>query len=213
MKKRSIIAFLIVISVLLVLPFQVCADSTSVTTVSISKKGNEASKTYTFYTHGNDKIKSVKSSDTSVATTSFKNYTSENGYTTSVSIRFKKLGTVMVTEEREGNGGTSSHSYKAVQYKAPVKTLKLGKTDLSKSVGKSYAFEGKPFNGKVSFKLNKGWKFLEMYKFKASELLGDGGVNKIPLKKNAKIKLAKGERLVIQFAKGDRTQGIRYTAK
>lgn len=207
----SIFSALLLISVLLILPLHVSAES--VVTCSYSKKGNAESNTHTEYSYSSKKMVSVKSSDPSIATASFKNYPRGEGYTTVVSVKFKKAGSVTVTELREGETAESSFICKAVNYKAPLKTLKFGKKDYSKKIANSYAFTGKPFTGKVTFKTRKGWKFVKMYKFKVKELTGQGMVNQVQLKKNSKIKIKKGDRLIIQLSKGKDIQSIRYTAK
>lgn len=86
---------------------------------------------------------------------------------------------------------------------------------MTKKVKKSYSFTGKSFKGKVSFKLNKGWKLDRMYKFKSSQLIKTNGKNikMVTLKKNKPFKLKKGEKLVIIFKKGNKTEAIDYTAK
>jgi len=100
-----------------------------------------------------------------------------------------------------------------IMNKSPVKSLIIGKNDLSKKVKHSHSFIGKSFKGKVSFKVNKGWKLYRMYKFKTSQLLTGGGVKQVSLKKNKSFKLNKGERLIVQFQKGSTIQSIRYDAK
>ena len=172
---------------------------------------NKESKEFCLYSSG--KTDEVKVSNSSVASASFKN--GKQGYGTCVSIKFKKAGTVTVTKISIGN--TRKHvnytTFKTVPYKSPVKSLKIGKTDLTKMVKNSYNFTGKSFSGKVSFKLNKGWKFDRMYKFKTSQLYNPSKLKQIGLKKNKAFKLRKGERLVITFKKGNTTQSILYTAK
>ena len=179
--------------------------------VPFSKNSNKESKEYCSYSSG--RTDGVKVSNSSVASASFKN--GKQGYGTCVSIKFKKAGTVTVTKTSIGK--TRKHvnytTYKTVPYKSPVKSLKIGKTDLTKMVKNSYKFTGKSFSGKVSFKLNNGWKFDRMYKFKTSQLYNPSNVKQIGLKKNKAFKFRKGERLVIRFKKGNTTHNISYTVK
>lgn len=209
--KLTVASILMMLALILILPLHVSAESSTVITFHYSKKGNAKTKTYTFYTQGK-KMTSITSSDPSIATASFENVPVGDQYTNIVSVKFKKTGTVLIKEYREGESTESSFTIKAVPYKAPVKSLKFGKKDFSKKIGKSYRFEGKPFSGKVTFKKNKGWKFKKIYKFKTKELLL-GNTKLVPLKKNGKIKLGKGERLVLQFSKGNDILSITYTGK
>jgi hypothetical protein len=190
---------------------QVTHNSKEIIYVPFSKNGNKESKEYCTYSSG--KTVKVKVSNSSVASVSFKN--SKQRYGTCVSIKFKKAGTVKVTQTYISGSSKRvlTKTFKTVPYKSPVKSLKIGKTDLTKKVKNSYNFTGKSFSGKVSFKLNKGWKFDRMYKFKTSQLNNPSKLKQIGLKKNKAFKLRKGERLVIRFKKGNTTQNISYTVK
>ena len=181
--------------------------------VPFSKNSNKESKEYGVCS--SRKTVKVKVSNSSVASASFKNRKQTEGYGTIVSVKFKKAGTVKVTQTYIDNSGkhVTYETFKTVPYKSPVKSLKIGKTDLTEKVKNSYNFTGKSFSGKVSFKLNKGWKFDRMYKFKTSQLYNPSKLKQIGLKKNKAFKLRKGERLVIMFKKSNTTQGISYTAK
>ena len=196
---------------------QAKSESNGVINVFFSKNGNKASKEYLMYR--NDKAVKVEVSNSAIASASFKNYKIPEGYRACISLKFKKAGTVKVTytyiSNSTGKQNVWNQTFKTVPYKSPVKSLKIGKTDLTKKVKNSYNFTGKSFSGKVSFKLNKGWKLDRMYKFKSSQLIKTNGKNikDITLKKNKAFKLRKGERLVITFKKGNTTQSILYTAK
>ena len=184
--------------------------------VYFDKKGNADSKSYTYYTYSG-KTTSYKVDDSSIATASYENFKTDKGYGTACTVKFKKAGKVTVTRKfKSNNDGETCESYdayKTVAYKSPVKTLKIGKTDFSKKVKHSRTFTGKAFKGKVSFKLNKGWKLDRMYKFKISELKQEGDKKQIALKKNKTFKLKKGERLVLMFIKDGKTMSVTYTAK
>ena len=152
--------------------------------------------------------------DPSIATVSFTNYKSAQY----VKITFNKEGKIYEKENTivhwpNGVDRESSiyfaYDAKAITYTSPIKALKLGKINLTKKLKHSRAFTGKAFKAKVTFKQNKGWKFIEMYKYKVSDPMGA----KTYLKKGKTIKLKKGERLAIKFRKGQKTTIVTYTAE
>ncbi|MBQ6440865.1 MAG: hypothetical protein IJJ06_12260 [Mogibacterium sp.] len=188
-------------------------EENGIQTVYFDKSSNAASKVVTIYSDG--KTVSYEVSDPSIATPSFKNYKTANGYVTAFTLKFKKAGKVYTTQNFINNENTNCErfmAYETAQYKSPLKALKLGKKDLSKKVKHSYCFTGKAFKGKVSFKLNSGWKFVKMYKFKTNDLRKSEGAKIIKLKKSKTVNLKKGERLVICFKKGKKTISMLYTA-
>ena len=222
MKKSllSVLSLVLLFTVLLgTLPVNVFAEEQAgdnpIQILAFSKKGNSESKKYRIYSF--TKTTKVTVSDPSIATASFKNYKQSQGYGTCITVKFKKPGIVDVFETYISNSNgqklETTETFKTVSYKSPVKSLIIGKNDLSKKVKHSHSFIGKSFKGKVSFKVNKGWKLYRMYKFKTSQLLTGGGVKQVSLKKNKSFKLNKGERLIVQFQKGSTIQSIRYDAK
>lgn len=154
--------------------------------------------------------------DSSVATASFKN----NKYGTEVTITFKKEGKVYLThnfiDHRENDQLACTYgAYEITNatYSCPVKSLKLGKNNMTKKLGHSRTLTGKAFKGKVTFKAKKGWKFKKMYKYNTNALMEGKTEKMIPLKKNKAVTLKKGELLVIQFEKGGKISSISYKAK
>lgn len=191
-------------------------DEPYVQPVYFDKSGNADSKSYTYYSYSG-KTTSYKVDNASVATASFKNFKTKDGYGTCCTVKFKKAGKVNLTrkyiDNESGESRDGYEAYETVAYKPSVKTLKIGGTDLSKKVKHSRVFTGKAFKGKVSFTLNKGWKLDRLYKFKTSELKKPGNVKQTTLKKGKAFKLNKGERLVIMCKKGKKAMSVVYTAK
>ena len=151
--------------------------------------------------------------DPSIATASFEN----NSYGSVCTITFKKTGKVYAAHKFTTNdkpGATYwAYNIKAKTYTCPIKTLKLGKINLTKKLGHSHILTGKAFKGKVVFKAKSGWKLKEMYKYNTNDFKEGKPSKHIALKKGKSITLKKGETLTLVFKKGKKTMGLSYRAK
>jgi len=185
--------------------------------VEIPRKGNVESRSIS-EVHEHGKTTSVIVNDPSIAKASFKNFKTAEGYSTEITITFKKAGKVYLTHNQVENGSGQpfvtygAYEAKMINYSSPVKTLKIGKTDLTKKAKNSRVFTGKAFKGKVSFKLKKGWKLSKMEKHTIDRTTGRVTEN-TKLKKNKTFKLKKGEELYMLFKKGKKISYIKYIAK
>ena len=164
-----------------------------------SKKSNKESKVWSYY--GNTEHK-MTNDNTKVVTGSQKKL---------------KTGKYLRTWKIKGTGtaNTSDGTFKVMKYKSPLKSLKVGKKNLTSKYKYSLANSGKKLKGKLTIKTKNGWKFVKAYKFRMAELTGEipGGTNQIPLSKGKKINIKKGERLILCFRKGSQEMSLRYTAK
>lgn len=149
------------------------------------------------------------------AVASFKN----NKYGTSTKITFKKKGRVYVRHKYINKDGQSCDTFRVIEivdtpYTCPIKTLKLGKINMTKKLGHSQNLVGKAFKGKVIFKVKKGWKLIEICKYNGTTFETTGNSPKITtLKKGKTVTLKKGWNYRLRFKKGKKTASICYKAR
>ncbi len=156
-------------------------------------------------------IYDIKSSNPKVATAKVKKV---NG-NYRVIITIKKTGKVRFTYKImiDGKGSYESSSYYHFKkYQSPIKSITIGKKNLTKKYKKSIHISGKPLSGRLKLKLKKGWEVIDYYTFDL-KTYGNGTYKEPVDFKTTRVKIKKDERFVIRLKKGEQTMNIMYDAK
>ena len=196
-------------------------EENGVETLYYDLKSNADSRTESNFLNGAETISielidpaTLEKLDPSIATASFTN----NKYGTNLKFTFKKEGKVYVAHKyiKKGEQCGVYWAYEVVDtpYTCPVKSLKLGKINMTKKLGHSCNLTGKAFKGKVTFKTKSGWKLTKISKYNGTTCEKTGKSPKITtLKKGQTVTLKKGWNYSMTFKKGDKTAYICYKAR
>lgn len=212
-KKRKrwlagILCFALFMTIMMIQDPKVKAEVTDIRKkmVYLAPKGNKDSREWGTYIIGADSVSNPKSSNPEIATVSIKRV--KDAYV--LNVLLKKTG--IVTISYEVNNYIEKVVYNVKKYTRPVTSLKIGSDVLTSKFKNSYHIKGKKLSGKINAKGKNGWKLAEAWKFKISSLTTTGA-HPIFFNLKKKIKVVKGDRLCLEFQKGNNTMTLIYDVK